>query len=297
MIAYLIASVLLGILQFLFPVVVEFSAFIFGHASGFGFKGPPSLSYEPSRAALDMIYILLTLIYLKKIKLIKLNKFFIIGVIFFLLIVNKSISSYLMLLIYLLLNVLIKLSIRKVLQLSVTIIVLLLIVSNFIQDSNIHAIKSFNRLLASDNKYQVILFLGGHRLVGLISSYESISMFGYGFGNWATVFIEYANNNYSTLIEIPHYRNVGLKANPPLNFVGRFLIEIGLFGLISYFYLLLHKKINYSRLKIIFFNPEFLTLIISLFFLSYGSNPIPFLCLSLMYYSKFIKPVINNNQK
>ena len=297
MIAYLIASVLLGILQFLFPVVVEFSAFIFGHASGFGFKGPPSLSYEPSRAALDMIYILLTLIYLKKIKLIKLNKFFIIGVIFFLLIVNKSISSYLMLLIYLLLNVLMKLSVKNVLQLSVTIIVLLLIVSNFIQDSNIHAIKSFNRLLASDNKSQVLIFLGGHRFVGLISSYESISLFGYGFGNWVTVFNEYANNNYSTIIEIPHYRNVGLKANPPLNFVGRFLIEIGLLGLISYFYLLLHKKINYSRLKIIFFNPEFLTVIISLFFLSYGSNPIPFLCLSLMYYSKFSKPVINNNQK
>ena len=50
MIAYLIASVLLGILQYLFPIVVEFSAFVFGHASGFGFKGPPSLSYEPSRA-------------------------------------------------------------------------------------------------------------------------------------------------------------------------------------------------------------------------------------------------------
>jgi len=105
------------------------------------------------------------------------------------------------------------------------------------------------------------------------------------------------SNNYSTIIEIPHYRNVGLKASPPLNFVGRFLIEIGLLGLISYFYLLLHKKINFSRLKIIFFNPEFLTVIISLFFLSYGSNPIPFLCLSLMYYSKFSKPVINNNQK
>lgn len=297
MIAYLIASVLLGILQFLFPIVVEFSAFVFGHASGFGFKGPPSLSYEPSRAALDMIYILLTLIYLKKIKLIKLNKLFIILVIIFLLVMNKSISSYLMLSIYLLLNTLLKLNIKNVLKLIVSIMVLLLIVSNFIQDSNIHAIKSFNRLLESDNKYQVILFLGGHRLVGLISSYESFSLFGYGLGNWATVFNEYVNNNYSTIIEIPHYRYVGLKATPPLNFVGRFIIEIGLLGLISYFYLLLHKKINYSRLKMIFFNPEFLTVIISLFFLSYGSNPIPFLCLSLMYYSKFSKPVINNNQK
>lgn len=298
MIAYLIASVLMGILQFLFPVVVEFSAFIFGHSSGFGFKGPPSLSYEPSRAALDMIYILLTLIYLNKIKLIKLNKFFTIGIIIFLLLINKSISAYLMLFIYFLLNQLIKSSIKNVLKLSVTIIVFLVIVSFFFQDSNIHAIKSFNRFLASDNKYEVILFLGGHRLVGIISSYESFSLFGYGLGNWATVFNEYANKNYSTIIEIPHYRNVGLKANPPLNFVGRYLIEIGLLGLISFFYLLLpFKQINYSRLKIIFFNSEFLTLIISLFFLSYGSNPILFLCLSLMYYSKFSKPIINNNQK
>jgi len=57
---------------------------------------------------------------------------------------------------------------------------------------------------------------------------------------------------------------------------------MGILGMLIYFSLLL-KKIPLSRaFREIRYSAEFLTIISSLVFLSYGSNPLPFICLAVL---------------
>ncbi len=65
--AFIVLTIVIGVLQFLTPVARQLTEFAFGRASGFsGGKGVPGLSTEPARSAIDFIAVLITLLYLDK---------------------------------------------------------------------------------------------------------------------------------------------------------------------------------------------------------------------------------------
>lgn len=282
LISYIIASIGIGVLQLNFSWARDLTGVFFGHASGFSSKGVPSLSYEPSRAGIDIVYVLLTLIHLNKYIRIKFSNFIIVVTVLFLLIFNKSISAYLLLSVYLGLVFLLRLQRRTLLVLMLFIAIIPYVFNMIISYFDIHALESIKEVLGSEYAFETILYLGGHRVTGLISSYSSISLFGYGFGNWDSIVYQYLVDNYAIVKNIPFYRQVGLRPSPPLNFFGRFMLEIGFIGLCVYLVILFKKLISWRSLWNVSLKPEFLTIVFSLGFLSYGSNPIPFLCLSIM---------------
>ena len=71
---FLITSLIFGLLQFFIADFRIITAFLFGHSSGFGAKGVSSLSYEPSRAAMDIFICSLGLIFLRRKGYVKINK-------------------------------------------------------------------------------------------------------------------------------------------------------------------------------------------------------------------------------
>ena len=68
---FLITSLIFGLLQFFISDFRIITAFLFGHSSGFGAKGVSSLSYEPSRAAMDIFICSLGLIFLQEKDILK----------------------------------------------------------------------------------------------------------------------------------------------------------------------------------------------------------------------------------
>ena len=279
---YLVLTVLIGCLQLTVPAVREATSFLFGHASGFGTKGPPGLSYEPSRSALDMIYVFTTSIFVLKHVGKPMSRWLFYLVVVYLLIINRSISAFLFLSVYFLLWLFFgaKLKYRLIVLFVAPCICILLY--NNIEFFDTHALNSLHKLMNSTNKKELIYSLAGHRLTGLLGSYESISLFGEGLGNWTGVMEDFVSNNISLIKNISHYRNVGNKVYAPLTFIGRFTLELGLFGMLLYFSLLLKNISLIKSIRIPLTSPELMTIFFSLVFLSYGSNPLPFVCIAVI---------------
>lgn len=279
---YLVLTIIVGCLQLTVPSAREATSFLFGHASGFGAKGPPGLSYEPSRSALDMIYILVTCIFAHKYLGKPTGKWLFSLVVLYLLIINRSISAYLFLSIYFLLWFIYQAKRRyQVTTLIFAPFIFILLYLNIdLIDS--HALNSIQELFTSTQKKELIFSLAGHRLTGLHSSFGSLSLFGEGIGNWIGVSEDYITNNSSLIKSIAHYRNVGNKVYAPLTFVGRFTLELGIFGILMYFFLLFRNISFLTRVREIRNSPEFITIVVSLVFLSYGSNPLPFICIAIL---------------
>ena len=226
---YLVLSILIGFLQLTVPSIREATSFLFGHASGFGLKGPPALSYEPSRSALDIIYIFTTLIFINKYTGKGISKWLIILVVTYLLLVNRSISAYLFLSVYFFLSFL-----NSTLKYRLAVLVLAPFIGfmffQLVKVNDMHAVNSLENLLQSSNKRELVFSLAGHRLTGLLGSFGSISFFGQGFGNWVEVMEAYISQNSSIIQGISHYRTVGNKVYAPMTFLGRFTLEMGILG-------------------------------------------------------------------
>ena len=279
---YLVLSILIGCLQLTVPSIREATSFLFGHASGFGAKGPPGLSYEPSRSALDMIYIFVTCIFVHNYMGKRMSRWLFYLVIIYLLIINRSISAYLFLSVYLILWLIFVASLKYKMFALFLIPCICLLLYNNVEFIDSHALNSIQKLMNSTNRRELIFSLAGHRLTGLLGSYESISFLGEGLGNWTIVMEDFVSKNTNLIKNISHYRNVGNKVYAPMTFMGRFTLEMGIMGMVIYFSLLL-KKIPLSRVfREIRYSAEFLTIITSLVFLSYGSNPLPFICLAVL---------------
>ena len=279
---YLILSIIIGCLQMTVPHIREATAFMFGHASGFGLKGPPGLSYEPSRSALDMIYIFTTLMFVNKFTGKGISKWLIILVVAYLLLVNKSITAYLFLSVYFFFEFFLGAKFKYRLAAVVLAPLISFMFFQFVRVNDVHAINSLVNLWQSSNKDELVFSLAGHRLTGLLGSFGSISFFGEGFGNWVEVMEAYISQNSSLIQGISHYRTVGNKVYAPMTFIGRFMLEIGILGIVLYFSLLV-KKIPLSRsFREIRYSAAFITIATSLVFLSYGSNPLPFICLGVL---------------
>ena len=157
--------------------------------------------------------------------------------------------------------------------------------------ADFHLIDSLIRFYNSENKTQLIHILSGHRTTGFLSSLSSLSFFGHGFGNWDIVVEDFLIQNYDTVSKIPFYRSSGMVPTIPITFFGRFIIEIGVFGLFFYFLILLNKRLSINLFIGLMKEPETLTLLVILSILSYGGSPVPFLILSIMYVStkKYLK--------
>ena len=97
---FLITSLIFGLLQFFISDFRIITAFLFGHSSGFGAKGVSSLSYEPSRAAMDIFICSLGLIFLARKGYIKINKTLIVSLLVFLILINRSITGFVFITIY-----------------------------------------------------------------------------------------------------------------------------------------------------------------------------------------------------
>lgn len=293
--AFIVLTIIIGILQFLTPVAKQLTEFAFGRASGFsGGKGVPGLSTEPARSAIDFITVLITLLYLDKSQ--KKNRHFqilIVVALVFAVFINRSNTVFIYILIYLGILFLRRFSLKNILKTIVigTIVIILgYQLSNYLL--GVHAVTSAIDLLDSRDRVRFLTQLGGHRVVGLTVVLNNITLFGNGLGGWYDAMYHYLNTNYEMIKNIGFYRLNGLKPTPPMSFFGRYIIEFGLIGLSFYFYLLLNNK-KLARLKDFLKDPEPLFIIVILVILSYGGNPVPFLCLGLMYFKKFSNPFEN----
>ena len=288
---YIVTTVIFGFLQLNFDLVKEFSGFIFGHASGFGTKGVPGLSYEPARSALDMVYCLAAINYFfSKNKWIK---YFTILSVLYLVFINRSITGVVLISFYYGIIFIKKISIKKIFTFSIAsgliVIGFFKIISS---ETDIHALNSILEIINSTDKVDLIQQLSGHRGTGLIVSFQNISIFGNGAGSWEPLTLEYLKNNIDVIINISYYKNAGIVASPPLSFFGRFVMEFGIVGMLTYFYFILGKQ----KVKKIITMDISLFLILSLTVLSYGSNPIPFIILSLIL-SDYVNTTNLNQEK
>jgi hypothetical protein len=293
--AFIVLTIIVGILQFITPVARQLTEFAFGRASGFSEgKGVPGLSTEPARSAIDFIAVLVTLFYLDKNQ-IK-NRHFqilIVAALVFSVFINRSNTVFIYILIYVGILFLRRFTLKNVFR---AIVVGILVVILGYQLSNyllgVHAVESAMNLLDSRDRVMFLTQLGGHRVVGLTVALNNITLFGNGLGGWYDAMESYLNTNFEMIKNIGFYRVVGLKPTPPMSFFGRYIIEFGLIGLGFYFYLLLENT-KLARLKDFLKDPEPLFIIVILVILSYGGNPVPFLCLGLMYFKKYSNPFEN----
>jgi hypothetical protein len=288
---YIITTIIFGFLQLNFDLVKEFSGFIFGHVSGFGSKGVPGLSYEPARSALDMVYCLVAINYFYRNN--KLINYFTIISILYLVFINRSITGIVLLIFYYGIIFFKKFSIKKIFYFSLASSLIVLGFFRIISSgTEIHALNSIFEIINSTDKIDLIQQLSGHRGTGLIVSFQNISIFGNGSGSWEPLTLEYLKNNIDVISNISYYKNAGIVASPPLSFFGRFVMEFGIVGMLTYFYFILGKQ----KVKKIITMDISLFLIISLTVLSYGSNPIPFIILSLIL-SDYVNTTNLNQQK
>lgn len=279
---YVLATILIGILQYNFLFIRNVSAFIFGHASGFGTKGVPGLSYEPARSALDLVYAIVGVYFFFSKK--KWFPYFMIISFSYLILINRSLTGILLLMIFIVIKYLWKFKFQHLLIITISIFILpIFSLGLFEGDSGIHALDSLKRLFNSSNKYELFQSLSGHRGTGLIVSWQNISLFGNGGGSWEWLTQKYLEENFQLISTISYYRNAGLVASPPLTFFGRYIMEIGVFGLLVYFGSLIKFKFVLQMFKKTFKNAELFFLSVSLIILSYGSNPIPFILFVLIF--------------
>jgi len=281
---YIIATILIGLLQSRYDLIKNISALIFGHASGFGEKGVPGLSYEPARSALDFIYALVGIYFFYREK----HWFpYLVFISFtYLIFINRSLTGALLLMIFLGIKFLYNFNFKYIILIVTGIIIIPLVgLGIFEEDLGIHAIDSLKRLFNSSNKFELFQALSGHRGTGLIVSLQNISLFGKGGGSWEWLTQNYLDENFELISTIPYYRSAGIVASPPLTFFGRFIMEIGIIGLFIYFISLIGSNFVWKILKKSFECAEMLFLLISLIILSYGSNPIPFIVYTLIFKS------------
>lgn len=281
---FIITTIIVGTLQFKFHFVRSISAFLFGHASGFGTKGVPGLSYEPARSALDFVYAIVGIYFFYSKK--QWFPYLILISFAFLVFINRSLTGTLLLVIYLGIKLLFNFKFQHLLIILTSVTIISVVgFELFENDLGIHAIDSIKKLFNSSNKFELFQALSGHRGTGLIVSWQNVSLFGQGGGSWEWLTQKYLEENYQLISAIPYYRSAGLVPSPPLTFLGRFIMEIGVFGLLIYFSNLINFKFVQQLFKKIFKNAELFFLAVSLLILSYGSNPIPFLLLMLIFKS------------
>ena len=287
--AFCIATIIMGTLQTVSSTAVSATEFFFGRASGFtSGKGVPGLSTEPARSALDLMTVLVAIIYIhrkqERAPHFKYHKYVVVAVFLYLIIINKSNTSYLFIITYTFIYIFKNLGIKKVTKISLIVFMSGILFIQFSQYfEQVYAIQSAYKFLESSDKYQLFMQLGGHRVVGFETVVQNLSLFGYGLGGWEEIVSNYLNENYRIVKEIGFYRLNGLKPTPPMTFLGRFSLEIGLVGLVIYFYIILKNKKD--QIYILIKEPESLFILFSLIFLSYGGSPVPFLCLGAILYS------------
>lgn len=284
MVLFCFGSVIVGLLQLFSGEVRFITEILFGRASGFGFKGVPSLSYEPSRAAIDMFAVLMAIVYAKRKGIVEINKYLIISIFVFLIIFNRSLTALFFVTLYTGVF-LIKNGNLKVYAYTFVVLLIISISTFFFLEKymGIHAIRSVFQILESEDKLALVHSLSGHRSTGILTALTSISFFGYGFGNWEPVVTQFLMDNYETVSQISYYKQVGVRASQPMTFFGRFIIEIGVVGVTVYFATLLYNHLHLQRFLKFMTETEPLVIIITLFVLSYGGNPVPFIALAWMY--------------
>lgn len=299
----IISILIVGVLQFLLKHPAGFETFLFGRSSGLNdIKGVPSLSSEPARSALDLFLFTLLLIFSNRNKNLILNYVLYVFIFIYILLINKSITGYMYLFIYFFF-IFLKQSNLKIIIFSfifVTLILILFLFSIKYTGEN-RVINTLTSLYNSSNKSEIVYVVSGHRFVGLLASINEISLFGNGVGNWNQPVLKYMDEHYEVIQKISFYRVKGYEAIKPMSFFGRYFLEIGVIGFVSYFLLVLRNTLHLSLFLKFLKEPEPLTVFISLFLLSYGGSPTPFIALFIMYrlwlirdYSVFKRDSNNN---
>lgn len=246
-----------------------------------GGRGVGLFSSEPSRAGLEYVFLMGTVVLTTKMSSLKKNLCNLFMLLFIIVVIRSS-SSLLYALIYLISYYRLKL---------LRFIPFVLLFAPFVINSNIRSIELFYEIFKSTDinvLFKIILNQSGFRLISVISSYwyGFHNILGGGIGLWKHTSIIAMKSTGIPASEINYFilfSNGCYSAVRPTSFVANLMIDVGLIGtifLVMFIIKFIRHKFSILPLKNIL--PLLLTFLFYIFFLGTVGNPIPFICIALV---------------
>ena len=288
----------IGLFQFLIdlPIFDHFINFIVPRAkTSADFRGVSGLSSEPARQALEIVLIYSTFITVSAHKYSRRKRSLIDLVIFtYLAFINKSVTGVGLFFIYALFT---RFSFKSIIKLSLVSVIMVLFIK-FLPDT----IKDRNRFLAlagdlansNLNKTEFIIKQSGFRIPSILTVYSRPTILGYGFGNWRLGIRESLLNNQNLQYKLTKSANqLILGGVRPMSFSSGLILEGGLYLSIS---VLIMLFLSIPIIKSAYFHSKYFAnlisktiifIIFSLLFIGTIGSPIPFICLGLLFKSKY----------
>lgn len=284
--------VVLGVLQF--SGIVGFLSPIFkllltrGSTETFGLgRGVSLLSSEPSRAAYEIIFIYMAWIYVAKFakrKELILDFLFL----FFITLILRSSLGIFTFMVYLLA--------KYKWKLLIPILCVSMFMVPFLVNSSSRAVQIIYQIFKTSSTMDLyVLFLqqSGFRLISMIGAYQYgfLHPFGGGVGLWKLSSLEALELTGVKASTIPYFvenSNGYFTAVRPDSFMASVSLDFGLFGILCILYMLkpLISLLRNTKSNIF---PIFITFFFILFFSGAVGNPIPWICVAIVYRNYTIK--------
>lgn len=253
-----------------------------------GYKGVSGLSTEPGRQAIDIILIFSALQGLKAFD--KYPKYFPGAVVTtYMLLINRSATGFVYLLIYFFVEILNVKNKLAVVPKALVVLVFFMVFSNVFGDFR-SADVAMN-VFSGTNIKEVITYLfsiSGYRSAGVLAAYLQPTIFGFGIGNWASSILKGLVAHPYLYENVLFFRTSGPFGVRPMAFYASLWLESGLWGVVMVSLLVMgaFKGLNkrYQNKVNLFYT---LPSLFSLFFLGYIGSPVAFVCIAMLIKKKY----------
>lgn len=246
-------------------------------------RGVSLFSTEPSRAAIEFIFI--SIVY-RSLFVRKNLLYFDFFVFFYSIFIIQAGYAFLFSFLYLMITI----DRKRIYIISFSFITYLFFDNLIFKSINLRGLYVILELFKSDNFLIKLINLSGFRVISFLASisFGFQHLFGSGLGNWKTSSLNALNASGFQSGNIPFFVREGngfFVSVKPTSYFGNMMLDFGIIGSIIFLFLLY----SFTRNNIQIHDKGKFLVIFFMYFLFFGylGNPIPFICLAI-YYNKSI---------